>query len=82
MYPENLPFRVIRVNSQDEVIARANKLIVGGAACEPAISIGRTQSSTGMVRTSLRGASRNRKGDGSRIEPAAGSTPRCSPARP
>ena len=31
MLPEDLPFRVIRVNSEDEVIARANNLIVGRA---------------------------------------------------
>jgi hypothetical protein len=29
MIPENLPFRVIRVNSEDEVLARAANLIVG-----------------------------------------------------
>jgi hypothetical protein len=32
MLPENLPFRVIRANSEDEVIARAANLIVGRAA--------------------------------------------------
>jgi hypothetical protein len=36
MLPENLPFRVIRVNSEDEVLARANNLIVGWAAYETA----------------------------------------------
>ena len=39
MLPENLPFRVIRVNSEDEVIARANNLIVGGAAYETAVRL-------------------------------------------
>ena len=29
MLPEDLPFRVIRVNTEDEVIARANNLLVG-----------------------------------------------------
>jgi len=28
MLPEDLPFRVIRVNSEDEVLARANNLLV------------------------------------------------------
>jgi hypothetical protein len=32
MHPEDLPFRVIRLNSEDEVITRANNLIVGRAA--------------------------------------------------
>jgi len=36
MLPEGLPFRVIRVNSEDEVIARASNLIVGRAAYETA----------------------------------------------
>jgi hypothetical protein len=36
MHPEDLPFRVVRINSQDEVIARANNLIVGRAAYETA----------------------------------------------
>jgi hypothetical protein len=36
MLPEDLPFRVIRVNSEDEVLARANNLIVGRAAYEAA----------------------------------------------
>jgi hypothetical protein len=39
MHPENLPFRVIRVNSEDEVIARANNLIVGRAAYETAVRL-------------------------------------------
>ena len=33
------PFRVIRVNSEDEVIARANNLLVGRAAYETAIRL-------------------------------------------
>jgi hypothetical protein len=37
MHPEDLPFRVIRVNSEDEVLARANSLIVGRAAYETAV---------------------------------------------
>ena len=39
MHPEDLPFRVIRVNSEDEVIARANNLIVGRAAYEAAVRL-------------------------------------------
>jgi hypothetical protein len=39
MLPENLPFRVIRVNSQDEVLARAANLIVGRAAFETAVRL-------------------------------------------
>jgi len=39
MHPENLPFRVIRVNSQDEVIARASNLLVGRAAYETAVRL-------------------------------------------
>jgi hypothetical protein len=34
-----LPFRIIRVNSEDEVIARANDLIVGRAAYETAVRL-------------------------------------------
>ena len=36
MLPEDLPFRVIRVNSEDEVLARANNLLVGRAAYQTA----------------------------------------------
>jgi hypothetical protein len=36
MLPENLPFRVIR---EDEVIARANNLLVGRAAYETAVRL-------------------------------------------
>jgi hypothetical protein len=39
MHPEDLPFRVIRVNSEDEVLARANSLIVGRAAYETAVTM-------------------------------------------
>jgi hypothetical protein len=39
MHPEDLPFRVIRVSSDDEVIARANNLIVGRAAYETAVRL-------------------------------------------
>jgi hypothetical protein len=39
MHPEDLPFRVIRVNSEDEVIARANNLIVGRAAYATAVRL-------------------------------------------
>ena len=37
MLPEDLPFRVIRVNSEDGVIARANNPLVGRAASETAV---------------------------------------------
>ncbi len=36
MLPEDLPFRVIRVNSEDEILARATNLIIGRAAYETA----------------------------------------------
>jgi len=36
MLPEDLPFRVIRINSEDEVLARAANLIIGRAAFETA----------------------------------------------
>jgi hypothetical protein len=39
MLPEDLPFRVVRVNSDDEIIARANNLIVGRAAYETAVRL-------------------------------------------
>jgi hypothetical protein len=39
MHPEDLPFRVVRVNSDDEVVARANNLIVGRAAYETAVRL-------------------------------------------
>ena len=36
MLPEGLPFRVIRVNSEHEVLARAANLVIGRAAFETA----------------------------------------------
>jgi hypothetical protein len=39
MIPEDLPFRVVRVNSEDEVIARANNLLVGRAAYETPVRL-------------------------------------------
>jgi len=39
MLPEDLPFRVIRVISEDEVITRANNLLVGRAAYETAVRL-------------------------------------------
>jgi hypothetical protein len=39
MHSENLPFRVVRLNSEDEVIARANSLIVERAAYETAVRL-------------------------------------------
>jgi len=62
MLPEDLPFRVIRVNSEDEVIARANNLIVGRAAYEtPSGSIRGIRSTIVMEPGSLRGANRSTK---------------------
>jgi hypothetical protein len=37
MIPEDLPYRVIRVNSEDEILARATNLIIGRAAYETAV---------------------------------------------
>jgi hypothetical protein len=39
MLPEDLPFKVVRINGHDEVIARANSMIVGRAAYETAIRL-------------------------------------------
>jgi hypothetical protein len=39
MLPQNLPFRVIRANSEDEVIACAGNLIVGRAAYETTVRL-------------------------------------------
>jgi hypothetical protein len=39
MLPEDLPFKVVRINGHDEVIARAANLIVGRAAYETAIRL-------------------------------------------
>ena len=39
MLPQDLPFRVIRANADDEVIARAANLIVGRAAYETAVRL-------------------------------------------
>jgi hypothetical protein len=56
MLPDDLPFRVIRVNSEDEVIARANNLLVGRAAYETAVRLyPRDLIPIGMGRGSLRG---------------------------
>jgi hypothetical protein len=37
MLPEELPFKVVRTNGHDEVLARAANLLVGRAAYETAI---------------------------------------------
>jgi hypothetical protein len=37
MQPEDLPFKIVRINSHDEVLARAANLIVGRAAYETAV---------------------------------------------
>jgi hypothetical protein len=37
MYPEELPFKVVRINGHDEIIARAANLLIGRAAYETAI---------------------------------------------
>lgn len=34
MFPENLPSNVVRINSEDEVPARVDNLIIGRAAHE------------------------------------------------
>ncbi len=39
MLPEDPPFRVIRVNSEDEILARATNLIIGRAAYETAVRL-------------------------------------------
>jgi hypothetical protein len=39
MLSEDLPFRVIRVTSEDEALARANNLIIGRAAYETAVRL-------------------------------------------
>jgi hypothetical protein len=37
MYPEDLPFKVVRINGEDEVLARATNLLLGRAAYETAV---------------------------------------------
>jgi hypothetical protein len=37
MYQDDLPFKVVRTNGHDEVLARAANLLVGRAAYETAI---------------------------------------------
>ena len=37
MLPEDLPFRVIRVNSEDEILARATNFLIGRAAYKTAV---------------------------------------------
>jgi hypothetical protein len=37
--PEDLPFGVIRITSEDEVLARATNLLIGRATYETAISL-------------------------------------------
>jgi hypothetical protein len=37
MYPEDLPFKVVRINGEDEVLARATNLLIGRAAYETAV---------------------------------------------
>jgi hypothetical protein len=37
MLPEDLPFKIVRINSHDEVLACAANLIVGRAAYETAV---------------------------------------------
>jgi hypothetical protein len=39
MFDEDLPFKVVRTNSHDEVLARAANLLVGRAAYETAIRL-------------------------------------------
>ncbi len=37
--PEDPPFKVVRINSEDEMIARATNLIIGRAAYETAVRL-------------------------------------------
>jgi hypothetical protein len=39
MLPEDLPFKVVRINSHDEILARAANLLIGRAAYETAVSL-------------------------------------------
>jgi hypothetical protein len=39
MFDEDLPFKVVRTTSQDEILARAANLLVGRAAYETAIRL-------------------------------------------
>ena len=39
MLDEDLPFKVVRTNSHDEILARATNLLVGRAAYETAIRL-------------------------------------------
>jgi hypothetical protein len=39
MLPEDLPFRVVRINGHDEVLAHAANLLLGRAAYETAIRL-------------------------------------------
>jgi hypothetical protein len=39
MFNDDLPFKVVRTNSHDEVLARAANLLVGRAAYETAIRL-------------------------------------------
>jgi hypothetical protein len=58
MLPEDLPFRVIRINSQDEVLARAANLVIGRPHLRPgAGSFRSTSFISGTAHRSLRGAS-------------------------
>jgi hypothetical protein len=36
MYPEDCPFKIVRTNGGDEVLARASNLLIGRAAFETA----------------------------------------------
>ena len=39
MFDEDLPFKVVRTNAHDEILARAANLLVGRAAYETAIRL-------------------------------------------
>jgi hypothetical protein len=39
MFDEDLPFKVVRISSYDEVVARAANLILGKAAYESAVRL-------------------------------------------
>jgi hypothetical protein len=63
MPDDDLPFKVVRTNSYDEVIARDANLIVGRLPTRPQPGSARKIVSTiATARASLRGASQNEEG--------------------
>jgi hypothetical protein len=39
LFAEDLPFKVVRINGQDEILARATKQLIGRAGYETAIPL-------------------------------------------